>query len=237
MKQRIWMLKKDAKTIDQLLGLLNGTPMEEEGNQPNVFRNAVIDVVLRNGTRTQMVNRILEIGDQNNNQQNIADLEQRMAEAAELAEQEERNNELLAWDEYFAELENSGELPSDIELIELFLQDNTSTNEQEINQTGSLESDGSVNPEEYEGNRQVVPGSKPGSDGRNAISESQKELTPLEKEIQSLQKERAELLSKKVKTVKNVNARNGLFGDIAAQPGDLFSGQGFDATEAQRIIK
>jgi len=240
MKQRIWMLKKDGKTIDNLLGLLNGTQMEEEGNQPNVFRNTVIDAVLRNGTRTQMVDRILEIGDQNQKVESMSDFE--LGEALQAREQEERNNELAAFDDLLAELENNGELPSNNDLIELFLSENIEENGQETNPKGSIEPDGSISNEGSQGNRTVLYGDNEGKDsstsGENAVKEGQKaELTPIEKEIVALNKERSELLSQKVKTAKNVNARNGLFGDIAAKPGDLFEGQGFDASEAQRILK
>lgn len=67
-------------------------------------------------------------------------------------------------------------------------------------------------------------------------SQAKAGLTPIEKEIEALKAERAELLKKKGKTVAQVNSRNGLFGDTSTQAGDLFNGEGFNATEGQRII-
>jgi len=235
MMQRIGMLKKDAKTIDNLRGILNGLPFEDEANEVNVFRNAVLNAILNYPTLNDAVNRINQIGSETPNNSSLSDFE--LGEALQAIEQEDRNNELDALDEIYSELEKNGLLPSEDELIELFLQDNTIENEQEINQGGSLESDRPVDPKGSGENRPNLSGNQQGISAKaSGEVKQEKELTPLEKEIQSLQAERAELLSKKVKTAKNVNSRNGLFGDIAANPNDLFGGQGFDAAEAQRII-
>lgn len=61
------------------------------------------------------------------------------------------------------------------------------------------------------------------------------ELTPLEKEIASLQAEKTKLIAEKESNPYKANARNGLFGDIQANPNDLFGGQGFDAAQAKKL--
>jgi len=124
MNKRFSMLKNDAHTIDELLvkdGAVSGTDFEQEAMESNVWRNAVLNVVLSNSTPTEMVDRILEIGEAQVN--DIEQQENKMAEAMMEAERLDIANMNEAYAEMYAEMEKNGELPSEDELNNLFLLD------------------------------------------------------------------------------------------------------------------
>lgn len=80
-------------------------------------------------------------------------------------EEEERLTELEIWTNDLAELEINGQLPTESELIELFLPENTDNGKQEINQREGVGSNRPINPEGNGQNRENLQGSEPGVQG------------------------------------------------------------------------
>jgi hypothetical protein len=123
--------------------------------------------------------------------------------------------------EYLFELFDYYDLTADQfnELNNLFIDENQETN------TGTEETNDLSSKEPESSSR--VKGKKQGKG---------KELTPTEKEIEALKSERTELTKKLTSIITQVNGRNGLFGDTSAKSDDLFQGEGFNATEGQKIV-
>lgn len=81
-------------------------------------------------------------------------------------EDEERQSELESWVNYLSELEINGQLPTENELIELFLPENTQENGQEIDSKGSNGINRPVNPEGNGSVGENLQGSEQGIQGK-----------------------------------------------------------------------
>jgi hypothetical protein len=100
-------------------------------------------------------------------------------------EEEERLAELEIWTNDLAQLEINGQLPTENELIELFLPENIEENGQEINQRGSI---GENQPIDRKGNGKIgqdIQGSEPGVQGENE-SEVSSEVDLLDEALSKL---------------------------------------------------
>ncbi|WP_163321694.1 LPD5 domain-containing protein [Draconibacterium mangrovi] len=233
LNKRFWMLKADAQTIDELLvkdGAVSGTDFEQEAREPNVWRNAVLDVILSNSTMTEMVDRILAIGEAQVN--DIEQQENRMAEAMMEAERLDIANMNEAYAEMYDQLENNGELPSENELNNLFLLDNDT--EENINE-------GAVSAEngETDGTGGRTDRGKPDSDSPENPSQlpTEESLNPNQEKIDKAQTELTTLQSRLKKKEAEINSRNGIFGDTASKPGGLFIDEQFDMANAQQVVE
>lgn len=136
--------------------------------------NAVEDIINTHNSPISMAKTLLEIysedPDQGYSKEWIAEQLQK--------EDEERQIEVEAWTDYFTELEKTGELPTENELIELFLPENND-NGQEIDSKGS---DGINRPVNPEGNGEIgqnLQGSEPGVQGEVEGEASPEELSPV----------------------------------------------------------
>lgn len=227
-KARFTWVKKDGLSIDEIAHSLWEQNSHIEGNslETSDFRDAIEDVIRSYTSPVQMAKDLVLAYDPNKQQfsdEQLDEMELNSKFEQPLDETDVQPDE-ISDDIKDAIWEVSGYYdltPEETQELNNLFNDNAT--EKEVNTEGKGTVDtGSPEPETKEG---------------TSTSKNAKELTPLEKEIQSLQSERNELLKKKGKTLSNANERNGLFGDIAAQPNDLFAGQGFDTNEAQRIVK
>lgn len=158
-------------------------------------------------------------------------------------EEEERQAELEIWNNDLAQLEINGQLPTENELIELFLPENLTNGKQEINQRGSIGSNRPVNPEGNDQIGQNVQGSEPGVQGE--VESENSEVIPKKPLSEVLSDGKKEVQEKKQSennaNFENSNKDNGISEPVSqGQPGALHeenSGAKEFATECKTRIQ
>jgi len=174
--RRSYSSKVDGKTVNEIAHSISETLPERISDRLGAMDvyNFVEDVIKNNGTPSAMARTLLARYSEDPNQ---GYSEEWLAEQVRI-EDEERQAEINVRFQEYTELEKNGQLPTENELIELFLPENTEENGQEIDSKGSNGLDRPVNPE---GNDQIgenLQGSEPGVQGENEGENVKGEVKP-----------------------------------------------------------